>query len=292
MIFRRAGLALFAALFLLALPAAASAAVTVNSTADEPDSAEGLPCQTAAGKCTLRAAIEVTNSIGSTNIVDFDPTVFQGQLVDTIALTAPLPSIEVQLLVQGGTCMTQAGVLGPCVGVAASAGSFGITVDKEGVTIKGLAVTGALTGISVINGAAGFTAQGNWVGVKLDGGAGANNTGIFIDPRSDAVTIGGSEAAQRNVIAGNNLEGLDIEGASDAVVRGNYFGVAPDGTTQLANAKNIEITDSTAGAGFKAENNEVGATIAEPALATDASALSTESSVSSTTSRRPTRFSA
>ena len=54
------------------------------------------------------------------------------------------------------------------------------------------------------------------------------------------------------------------------MVRGNYFGVAPDGTTQMANAKNIEITDSTAGAGFKAENNEVGATIAEPALANDA----------------------
>ncbi|HEU5105936.1 MAG TPA: right-handed parallel beta-helix repeat-containing protein [Solirubrobacterales bacterium] len=270
MLFRRAALALLAALLILALPAVASAAVTVNSTADEPDASEGLPCQTAAGKCTLRAAIEVTNSIGSTNIIDFDGTVFQGQLVDTIALASPLPPIEAQLNVIGKTCATEAGVSGPCVGVSAPSGSFGITVDKEGVTISGLSVTGALIGISVINGAAGFTAHGNWVGVKLDGSAGANNTGIFIDPESDAATIGGTEEAQRNVIAGNNLEGLDIEGASDAVVRGNYFGVAPDGTTQMANGKNIEITDSTAGSGFPAEDNEVGATIEGPALASEA----------------------
>ncbi|MFL5832506.1 MAG: CSLREA domain-containing protein [Solirubrobacterales bacterium] len=262
--------ALLAALFILAVPASASAAFTVNSTADEPDAAAGPPCQSAAGKCTLRAAIEVANDAGSSNIIDFDSTVFQGQLVDTIALASPLPTIEVQLLVQGGTCMTEAGVSGPCVGVSAPAGSFGITVDKEGVTIRGLSVTGALTGISVINGAAGFTASGNWVGVKLDGSAEANNTGIFIDPNSDGATIGGTEAAQRNVIAGNNLEGLDIEGASEAVVRGNYFGVAPDGTTQMANGKNIEITNSTAGSGFPAEDNEVGATIAGPALTSEA----------------------
>jgi CSLREA domain-containing protein len=270
MFFRRAAPALLAALFILALPAAASAAVTVNSTADEADLVAGAPCLTAGGKCTLRAAIEVTNLAGTADNVLFDATVFEGQLADTIVLGSPLPAIKAPVSINAGTCATAALVLGPCAGVSGPTASFGVSVEADGASISGLSVTGALTGINVINESEDFTARGNWVGVKLDGSAGANNTGIFIDPDSDGATIGGTEAVQRNVIAGNNNEGLDLEGASEAVVRGNYFGVAPDGTTQMANGKNIEITDSAAGGGFPAEDNEVGATIAGPALASEA----------------------
>ncbi|TMK56186.1 MAG: CSLREA domain-containing protein [Actinobacteria bacterium] len=270
MIFRsRVVTALFAALFLLAFPAGASAAFTVNSTADEPDMVPFSPCETAAGKCTLRAAIEVTNLAGTADNILFDATVFEGQLADTIALGTPLPAIKAPVTINAGTCTTAALVLGPCAGVSGPTSNFGISVEADGVTIDDLAITGALTGINVINESQNFTAQGNWLGVKLDGSAGANNTGIFIDPGSDGATIGGTEAVQRNVIAGNNVEGVDIEGASEAVVRGNYFGVAPDGTTQMANPKNIEITDSTAGSGFPAEDNEVGATIEGPALGSE-----------------------
>jgi CSLREA domain-containing protein len=261
---------LLAALFLLAFPAGASAAFTVNSTADEPDLVAGAPCVTAGGKCTLRAAIEVTNLVGTADNILFDATVFQGQLVDTIALTSPLPAIKAPVSINAGTCATAASVLGPCAGVSGPSGSFGISVEADGVSISRLSVTGALTGLNVINKSENFTARGNWVGVKLDGTAEANNTGIFIDPESDGAEIGGTEEVQRNVIAGNNNEGLDLEGASEAVIRGNYFGVAPDGTTQMANAKNIEITDSTAGGGFPAEDNEVGATIEGAALTSKA----------------------
>src|SRR5690349_15393145 len=241
MIFRpRVALTLLAALLALVFPAAASAAVIVNSTADEPDAVAGGACETAAGKCTLRAAIQVTNEAGVADDVLFDATVFEGRLADTIALGSPLPAIKVPLAINSGSCTTAALVLGPCAGVSGPAGNFGISVEADGVSISRLAVTGALTGISVINESTGFAARGNWVGVKLDGSAGANNTGIFIDPGSDGATIGGTEVVQRNVIAGNNLEGLDIQGASNAVIRGNYFGVGPDGTTQISNAKNIE----------------------------------------------------
>lgn len=262
----RVVLTLLAALFILALPASASAAFTVNSTADEPDAAAGAPCQTAAGKCTLRAAIQVTNEAGVADDILFDATVFEGQLADTIALGSPLPAIKAPVAINAGTCTTAAGALGPCAGVSGPTGNFGISVEADGVSISRLAVTGALTGISVINESTGFTARGNWIGVKLDGFAGANNTGIFIDPGSDGATIGGTEVVQRNVIAGNNLEGLDIQGASDAVIRGNYFGVGPDGATQIGNAKNIEITDSTSGGGDPAEDNEIGITLEGAAL--------------------------
>ncbi|HEU5254319.1 MAG TPA: CSLREA domain-containing protein [Solirubrobacterales bacterium] len=271
MIFRsRAAVALLAALFILAVPAAASAAVTVNTTADEPDAAAGAPCETAGGKCSLRAAIEVTNLAGTAENVLFDATVFEGQLADTITLSTPLPAIKAPISINAGTCTTAALIFGPCAGVSGPTGNFGISVEADGVTISRLAVTGALTGINVINESASFTALGNWVGVKLDGSAGANNTGIFIDPQSDQATIGGSEAVQRNVISGNNNEGLDMQGASGATIRGNFFGVAPDGTTQMGNAIDIEITDSTSGLGAKAEENEIGAQLSAEAAATPA----------------------
>ena len=100
-------------------------------------------------------------------------------------------------------------------------------------------MTGASIGIDVINGSDELhrpAATGS--GSKLDGTEGANvNTGIFLDPGSDEATIGGGESRRAQCDRRNNDVGLDIEGASNAVIRGNYFGVAPDGTTQMANAK-------------------------------------------------------
>lgn len=270
MIFRRrAVLALLTALFALALPATASAEINIDSPADEPDAVAGGVCETAAGDCTLRAAIEVANLAGTAQNIFF--ATFDGQGGnDTVVLTSSLPAIKAPVALIAGRWGSPSK---PTAGVSGPSGSFGISVEADGVTIRNISITGALTGINVINGSENFTATGNWIGVKLDGTAGANNTGIFIDPGSDGAAIGAStggiEVEQPNVIAGNNLEGLDIEGASDATIHGNYFGVAPDGTTPMANGKNIEITDSTAGLGFGAEDNEVGGTITGPAVPCD-----------------------
>jgi CSLREA domain-containing protein len=271
--FRRAALALLAALFAFVLPATASAAsYEVTTTADEADKVAGAPCETNAGGCSLRAAIEVAN--GTTGVADqivFKASVFNGELADTINLATPLPAITDQLQIRGdanGQCTTEALVAGPCAGVSGPTGNFGLVVEGDNVWIEGLAITGALAGINVINESEEFVAKDDWIGVDLKGEAKANNTGIFLDPGSNDAEIGGNATAARNVIAGNNLEGLDIEGASGTIVRGNFFGVAPDGTTQMGNAKNIEVTDSTAGAGFEAKNTEIGQQLTAEAGAT------------------------
>ena len=53
------------------------------------------------------------------------------------------------------------------------------------------------------------------------------------------VRIGGTRTAQRNVISGNENAGVATEGpaAADAVIEGNYIGVAADGSTRSATAK-------------------------------------------------------
>lgn len=256
---------------LVALPAIAGAATyTVDSVGDQADETLGdEECETSVNTCTLRAAIEEANeSVGTADAIGFEGTVFEGQLADTITLSSLLPEIEDQASIEGGSCTTQAGPQGPCVGIQATGLSYGLSAeDVEGVVIEGVAVTGATTGIRAINKAEELTVRGSWLGVKLDGSNGTGaNTGIWLDPGSDDATIGGSAASERNVVVNSAAEGLDIEGASDAVVRGNYFGVKPDGKTQAANGKDIEITDTVA---FEAIENEVGATVASGAAPCD-----------------------
>lgn len=262
--------ALLAVGCLLVLPSTSMAVVyTVDSTLDEPDANPGTGgCVTAGGKCTLRAAIQESNA--STLVVDeiqFDGT-FDGQLVDTITLGSLLPPITNPVGINAGSCPTQAGQGGPCAGVEASALSYGLSVENtDTVQIAGLAITGATTGIRVVDSSKTFVAQGNWLGLKLDGSNGSGaNTGIWLDPDSNGATIGGIETVDRNVFANNAAEGLDIEGADNTKVRGNYFGVKADGVTRAANGRDIELTDTAA---FAATGNEIGDTIAGAAAPCD-----------------------
>lgn len=265
----RAVLALLTALFVLALPAVASADVTytVDSVEDQPDKEIGLgDCETAVGTCTLRAAIQEFNFSTSVNEkIDFDP-LFNGGPGDTIVLESALPNIVGPMLIDGdgvndSRCPNVTfSINGPCVEVSGpNASTPALVVDNaDGVTVEGLSITGSRTAINVIDSSSSFVAHGNWLGVKLDGAPGGNTTGIFLDPDSNGATIGGTAAADRNVFGNNAAEGLDIAGADNADVLGNYFGVKPDGATQVANGKNIEITDTVA---FEANGDEVGATV-------------------------------
>jgi CSLREA domain-containing protein len=255
---------------LLAVPVAASAVVyTVDSTADEPDALPGTGgCLTAGPKCTLRAAIEESNfSTGLRDEIKFSAA-FDGQLADTINLASSLPAIKDPVSVLGGDCFGEDGPDKPCAGVKGPAGASALTVENaNGVVIEGLSVTEALTAINVLDSSTEFVARNDWIGAKLDGSAGGNTVGIFLDPDSDLAVIGGIEASERNVFASNAGDGLDVLGADNVEVLGNYFGVAPDGTTTASNGKDIEV-NSTAVGGFTATGNVIGHSVSPAAAAT------------------------
>src|SRR5215213_7228086 len=268
----RVALTLFAALVALAFPVVASAAeIEVDSPADEA-ALSSAACLTVGGNCTLRAAIEVANA--TTAVADeitFDGTVFEGKAGDTVAPATALPTITSQLIVDGGVCTISAVPLveGPCVGVNGPSAANVLTVEADNSSVLGLAITGGAFGINVTNATTGFTARGDWIGLPLDqGNGGLSNAGIFLDPNSNGATIGGAEPAERNVFAFNAVS-LDIMGADEAVVRGNYFSVRPDGSTPAPAGTSIEITDSTAVPGFKAEENEIGAPLSQGAAESD-----------------------
>ncbi len=82
------------------------------------------------------------------------------------------------------------------------------------------------------------TVSGNYVGIDLAGtGTLAQPVGISLGEDAQGVTIGGTSAARRNVIAGNTSTGVRISGAevSGNKVEGNYIGIGPDGTTGQGN---------------------------------------------------------
>jgi hypothetical protein len=239
-------LTLLPVLLILVFPAAALAVYEVDSLGDQEDEALNGTCKTSANTCTLRAAMEESNN--STGVVDsiiFAAT-FNGENADTITATSDLPTITDPVKILGKSCETEAGagIKGPCAGVLRSGGGSLFVVDADEVKIEGLAIEGAANGINVINEASGFVATNNWVGLNLKGEALANNTGLLLGPGVEEATIGGSEPEEGNVIGGNIFVGLDLEGASKTKVLGNWFGVAPNGTTVRSNLKDIEITDS------------------------------------------------
>lgn len=256
----------------LVVPAAAIAGeeFVVNSTADKADASPGVGCLSAGEECTLRAAIEESNGLEGEDHIFFAETVFDGDqaVPSKITLSSSLPAIIDPVGIVGKECLTAAGVGGPCVDIdGPDASDPALTVENaDFVEVFGLAVTGAQTGISV-DGSVHFKAQSNWFGVKLDGSAGGNTTGVLIGPGSDESRIGGEGPEARNVFANNVGDGLDIHGASNVRVLGNYFGVKPDGAAHAANGKDIEVT-STSGGGFEAVGTAIGTRVSSEFAAT------------------------
>jgi CSLREA domain-containing protein len=127
------------------------------------------------------------------------------------------------------------------------------------------------SGVAILNaGATGNIVRGNYIGTDVNGTAdlGNNTQGVNINNAPNN-TIGGTLAAERNVISGNNANGVLITGASAMGnnVRGNYIGLAADGTTlrnnilngvSISGAANNIIGGAATGAGNVISGNGFG----------------------------------
>jgi hypothetical protein len=253
-----------AAFFCLAIGAhrAAAAEYTVDSNGDQVDESAGSEgCKTALGTCTLRAAIEESNaSAGVSDTIKFVAS-FDGQLGDVIHLSSSLPTITDRVRLQGyptpQKCETDYfSFPGPCVGIDGPAGEAAFRVAAERVVLIGFAISDAKTAVEAV-GAPGLEVWNNWFGLKLDGSAGALETGVSIDQNSNGPSIGLSTAAA-NLFAHATGAGLEISGADYATVQGNGFGVLPDGNSLAANGDNIEIADAASGQNRVARGNWIG----------------------------------
>ncbi|MDB5320647.1 MAG: hypothetical protein JWN40_2278 [Phycisphaerales bacterium] len=107
----------------------------------------------------------------------------------------------------------------------------------------------------LFNGAgSGNVVAGNYIGVNAPGNAPLANqlSGINVQPLSGSessdLLIGGTSAGARNVISGNNVNGITISNVSGVRIQGNYIGTDAAGTAAIQNDANGVSIEGSAGA--------------------------------------------
>jgi hypothetical protein len=157
-----------------------------------------------------------------------------------------------------GTRATGSVVLGNGdVGVLVSGASTN-TIGGEFGSLSRNVISGNVGNVEIRAGATGNTVEGNYIGTNAAGTAALSNhgPGVWVYNTSGN-TVGGTSAANRNVISGNP-DGVLLQGpASGTVVQGNYIGTDAAGTAALPNLQGIRVfgaAGNTIGGGSGAAN--------------------------------------
>ena len=128
-----------------------------------------------------------------------------------------------------------------------SVSGISLGFGAKNTAIVGNVVSGNATGISVGQaGTTGTTITGNFIGTNPTGTAAIANTstGITVFLGATNTIIGGTTAAERNIISGNTSRGILISDATTtgAHINGNYIGVNAAGTAAIKNGTGIQIS--------------------------------------------------
>jgi len=161
-----------------------------------------------------------------------------GSGAHTITPASALPTITAASTTIDGT--TQPGYTGaPLIEInGANAGSTpGIIVSASGVTIKGLVVNRFNSDGIYLAAGGNTTVQANYVGTDPTGTIARGNTHSGIGMQTAGNHIGGTTAAERNLVSGNLQSGIAVNGSSSTgnVISGNYVGTDVTGTFAITN---------------------------------------------------------
>ncbi|MEO0742473.1 MAG: T9SS type A sorting domain-containing protein [Bacteroidota bacterium] len=191
-------------------------------------------------QCTLRAAIQTANARTGPDEILFE---IEGNSPHTITVRSALPSLTAPTIFDG---TTQPGYTDRPLVVVRGTGvsGDGLVLDQAESAVLGLAV-GGFGGAGIrLTGAGGSRVEGSYVGVGADGATAlANGLGIVVDG-SPNHTVGGDEAGQGNVIAGNAGPGILVTGPASTgiVLAGNRIGMNAAGTAAVPNeAEGVRI---------------------------------------------------
>jgi CSLREA domain-containing protein len=208
------------------------AAFVVNSTGDLPDAnpSDGV-CDVdpnmPGDQCTLRAAIQTVNALGenAANPVA-RPVAFKISPEDAVPVITPpddLPDIDFPIVIDG---TTQAAGR---VRLAGKGSAYGLNIEADGSTIKGLLIDHFSIGLSVL--ASGNTVEENFL-VE-------NKLGISIN--------GNNNAIRKNIVAQNDIAGISISGLSTRgtgnIIEDNLIGTEENGFTPRPNGIGVNIAE-------------------------------------------------
>src|SRR5262249_15023577 len=126
----------------------------------------------------------------------------------------------------------------------AGLGANGLVITAANTTVQGLVING-FGGAGIVlsgEGATGDVVAGNFIGTNAarTAGVGNGNSGVVLMNGAHDNTVGGANAADRNLISGNTGEGVLLvmtDGANtrNNTVRNNYIGTDRSGTVALGN---------------------------------------------------------
>ena len=195
------------------------------------------------GAGSLRQAMLDANTTQGADTITFN---IPGSGVQTIALTAPLPTITDPVVIDGST---QPGYSGsPLVELNGATAGSGIVITSGNSTIRALIIN-RMPGPGITLQTNGNNKiEGNIIGLDKTGTIKQPNFGpnIFINAGSSGNIIGGSTPLARNVLSGSQ-EGISIN-TTNNVIRGNYIGTNSAGDAALGNGEGITWLSSSSGA--------------------------------------------
>ena len=150
---------------------------------------------------------------------------------------------------------------GNLVGVDVISGSTNNTIGGTTAAARNIISGNTVDGIQIRNaGTMNNVVIGNYIGLDVTGAVDLGNTnqGIAIFSGATNNTVGGTAAGTRNIISGNNGEGVRLIGAgtSNNLVVGNYIGLNAAGTGAVGNGNDgVSVQGG-------ATNNTIGGTTA------------------------------
>lgn len=222
---------------LLSPVSARAATYTVTNTGDS-------------GAGSLRQAILSANAVPGSTIKFALSNPVSPDGTRTIAPVTSLPAITAAGTIIDGTSQTTFGgdtnSLGPEIVLRGPGGSFaGFNITANGCTIKGFVIGRFTAGVYLHTATATQNKiQGCYLGVGPTGTASLSNSqGVLIGSGATSNTIGGTSAAQSNLISGNSDAGVQITGAStdSNSVLNNKIGTSADGLSAIPNHDGVRV---------------------------------------------------
>jgi parallel beta-helix repeat protein len=198
------------------------------------------------GPGSLRQAILDSNANPGPDTIGFN---IGGGGVQTIQPTAALPEITDAVVIDGTTQPGFAGsLLVVLTGTAFDGGAngYGLWITAGSSTVRGLVVNGFAGADIRIEAGGNNLIAGNYLGTDDTGTAAVRNpftAGVGVLVGSANNTVGGTTAADRNLISGHAAAGVSVSGpgATGNQILGNFVGTTVDGTARLGNANGVVV---------------------------------------------------
>ncbi len=122
-------------------------------------------------------------------------------------------------------------------GILIDFGSYDNTIGGTITAARNVIAASGDYGIHIDSGSDRNLLEGNYIGTDISGklALGNNGSGVYIN-QSNLNTVGGTTAGAMNVISGNDVNGVHIDGGSMVnVIEGNKIGTIAGGTAALPN---------------------------------------------------------